>query len=120
MQRLPYGTSLLLKPLTGLSVPEVVSAAPLTFEPFLELDLRDWPRRVQVDPLAPHAPDPTPTPHKRQILEERRFDQQDVKSRYVLGAVDPFEHKNLKKGRVVCVRVHGQKLRRKNSVASNE
>src|SRR5208337_1871203 len=109
------GRALPLKPLTGLSLPEVVSAALLTIEPFLELDLRDWPGRVQVDPLAPHAPDPTPTPHKRQILEERGFDRQDVKSRHVLGAVDPFEHENLKKGRVVCVRVHGPKLRRKNS-----
>ena len=69
------GRAVLLMPLTGVSVPEVVSAAPLTIEPFLELDLRDWPGRVQVDPLAPHAPDSTPTPHKRQILEERRFDR---------------------------------------------
>ena len=120
MQGRLAGRAVLLKPLTGLSVPEVVSAAPLTIEPFLELDLRDWPGRVQVDPLAPHAPDPTPTPHKRQILEERRFDRQDVKSRHVLGAVDSFEHENLKKGRVGCVRVHGPKLRRKNSIASNE
>jgi hypothetical protein len=69
------GRAVLLKPLTGLSVPEVVSAALLTIEPFLELDLRDWLGRVQVDPLAPHAPDPTPTPDKRQILKERRFDR---------------------------------------------
>jgi len=99
---------------------ELVSAAPLAIEPFLELDLRDWPGRVQVDPLAPHAPDPPPTPHKRQILEERRFDRQDVKPRHIPGAVDPFEHENLKKGRVVRVRGHGPKLRRKNTVASNE
>ena len=120
MQRRPSGRAVLLKPLTGLSVPEVVSATPLTIEPFLELDLRDRQGRVQVDPLTPHAPDPTPTPHKRQILEERRFDRQDVKSGHVPRAVDPFEHENLKKGRVVRVRGHGPKLRRKNTVASNE
>ena len=114
------GRAVLPKPRTGLSVPEMVSAALLLIEPFLELDLRDWPRRVQVDPLAPHAPDPAPTPHKRQIVEERRFDRQDVKSRHVPGAVDPLKHENLKKGRVLCVRVHGPKLRPKNSVASNE
>src|SRR5271165_2856375 len=95
---------------------EQVSAAPLAIEPFLELDLRDRPGRVQVDPLASRAPDPTPPSHKRQILEERRFDRQDVKSRHVPGAVDPFEHENLKKGRVVRVRGHGPKLRRTNTV----
>ena len=99
---------------------ELVSAAPLAIEPFRELDLRDWLGRVQVDALTPCAPDATPTPHKRQILEERRFDRQDVKSRHVPRAVDPFEHENLKKGRVVRVRGHGPKLRRKNTVASNE
>ena len=85
---------------------ELVSAAPLAIEPFLELDLRDWPGRVQVDPLTRRAPDAAPPAHKRQILEERRFDRQDVKSRHVLGAVDPFEHENLKKGRVVRLRGH--------------
>ena len=99
---------------------ELVSAAPLAIEPFLELDLRDQPGRVQVDPLTPQGPDATPPAHNRRILEERRFDRQDVKSGHVPGAVDPFEHENLKKGRVVCVRGHGPKLRRKNSVASNE
>ena len=99
---------------------ELVSAAPLAIEPFRELDLSDRPGRVQVDALTPRAPDAAPTPHKRQILEERRFDRQDVKSGHVPGAVDPFEHENLKKGRVVRVRGHGPKLRRKNTVASNE
>ncbi len=64
---------------------ELVSAAPLAIEPFLELDLRDWLGGVQVDALTPRAPDAAPTPHKRQILEERRFDRQDVKSRHVLA-----------------------------------
>ena len=68
----------------------------------------------------PSAPDAAPPAHKRQIVEERRFDRQDIKSRHVLGAVDPFEHENLKKGRIVRVRCHGTKLRRKNTVASNE
>ena len=68
----------------------------------------------------PRAPDATPAAHERQILEERRFDRQDIKSSHVLGAVDPFEHENLKKGRIVRVRGHGPKLRRKNSLASNE
>ncbi len=99
---------------------ELVSAAPLAIEPFLELDLRDWLGGVQVDALTPRAPDAAPPPHKRQILEERRFDRQDVKSRHVPRAVDPFEHENLKKGRVVRVRCHDPKLRRKNTVASNE
>ena len=99
---------------------ELVSAAPLPIEPFLELDLRDRPGRVQVDALTPRAPDAAPPPHKRQILEERRFDRQDVKSGHVPRAVDPFEHENLKKGRVVRVRGHGPNLRRKNSLASNE
>jgi hypothetical protein len=98
----------------------VVSAAPFAIEPFLEFDLSDWPGRVQVDPFAPNAPDPTPTPDKRQILEERRFDRQDVKSRHVLRAVEAFEHENLKKDLIVRVDVHGPKLRRKNSIASNE
>ena len=40
----------------------------------------------------------------------QRDDRQDVNSRHALGPVDPFEHENLKKGRVVCVRVHGPKL----------
>ena len=102
------------------SGPELVSAAPLSVEPFLELDLRDPSGRVQVDPLAPSAPDAAPPAHKRQIVEERRFDRQDIKSRHVLGAVYPFEHENLKKGRVVRVRCHDPKLRRKNTVASNE
>ena len=74
---------------------ELVSAAPLAIEPFRELDLRDSPRRVQVDPFAPRAANATPAAHKRQILEERRFDRQDVKSRHVLGAVDPFEHEHV-------------------------
>ena len=100
--------------------PELVSAALLAIEPFRELDLSDRPGRVQVDALTPCATDATPTPHKRQILEERRFDRQDVKSGHVPSAVDPFEHENLKKGRVVRVRGHGPKLRRKNTVASNE
>ena len=99
---------------------ELVSAAPLPIQPFLELDLRDWLGGVQVDALTPRAPDAAPPSHKRQILEERRFDRQDVKSGHVLGAVDPFEHENLKKGRVVRVRGHGPKLRRRNTVASNE
>ena len=102
------------------SGPELVSAAPLAIEPFRELDLREPPGRVQVDPLAPRAPDATPPAHKRQILEERRFDRQDVKSGHVPGAIDPFEHEYLKKGRIVRVRGHGPKLRRKNALASNE
>src|SRR5208283_4781223 len=102
------------------SGPELVSAAPLAIEPFLELDLRDPLGRVQVDPFAPRAPYATPPAHKRQILEERWFDRQDVKSGHVLGAVDPLEHENLKKGRIVLVRGHGPKLIRKNSLASNE
>src|SRR5208282_3485737 len=102
------------------SGPELVSAAPLAIEPFLELDLSDRPIRVQIDPLTPHTPDATPPSHKRQILEERRFDRQDVKSGHILGAVDPFEHENLKKRRIVRVRGHGPKLRRKNCLASNE
>src|SRR5208282_511108 len=102
------------------SGPEPVSSTPLAIEPFLKLDLRDPPGRVQVDPLTPRAPDATPAAHKRQILEERRFDRQDVKSSHVLSAVDPFEHENLEKGRIVRVRGHGPKLRRKNSLASNE
>jgi len=52
----------LSKPLTGLSAPDVASVATFTIEPLLEFDLRDWPGRMQVDPLAPDAPDPTPTP----------------------------------------------------------
>ena len=99
---------------------ELVSAAPLAIEPFLELDLRDPSRRVQVDPFAARAPDATPAAHKRQILKERRFDRQDVKSGHVLGAIDPFEHENLKKGRIVRVRGHGPQLRRKNPIMSNE
>jgi hypothetical protein len=99
---------------------EQVSAAPLAIEPFLELDLRDRLGRVQVDPLTPRAPDAAPPAHKRQILEERWFDREDVESGHVLGAIDPFEHENLKKGRVVRVRGHGPNLRRKNSLASNE
>ncbi len=99
---------------------ELVSAAPLAIEPFLELDLRDRPGRVQVDPPTPQGPDATPPTHKRQIIEERRFDRQHVKSRHVLGAVDPFEHENLKKGYVVHVRVHEPELRRKSSFTSNE
>jgi hypothetical protein len=39
------------------SGPELVASARLEIEPFLELDLRDRPRWVQVDPLAPGAPD---------------------------------------------------------------
>ena len=42
------------------SCPEPVSATPLAIEPFLELDLRDRPGRVQVDTLSPRAPDATP------------------------------------------------------------
>jgi hypothetical protein len=99
---------------------ELVSAAPLAIEPFLELDLRDRPGRVQVDPLTPRAPYAAPPAHKRQILEERWFDREDVESGHVLGAVDPFEHENLKEGRVVRVRGQGPNLRRKNSLASNE
>jgi hypothetical protein len=38
--------------LTPRSRAELVSAAPLAIEPFLELDMRDRPGRVQVDPLA--------------------------------------------------------------------
>ena len=52
-----------------------------------------------------------PAPHKRQILEERRFDRQDVKSGHVPGAVDPLEHENLKKGRTVRVWSHGPKAK---------
>ncbi len=99
---------------------ELVSAAPLAIEPFLELDLRDRPGRVQVDPLTRQGPDPTPPTHQRQIIEERRFDREDVESGHVLGAVDPFEHENLKKGRVVGIWGHGPELRRKNRRASNE
>ncbi len=99
---------------------ELISAASLAIEPFRELDLRDLSGRVQVDPLAPRAPDATPTPHKRQIFKERWFDRQDVKSGHVPGAVDSFEHENLMKGRVIRVRGHGPKLRRKNCLASNE
>ena len=101
------------------SGPELISAAPLAIEPFREFDLRDPAGRVQVDPLTPRAPDATPAAHKRQILKERRFDRQDVKSGHVFGAVDPFEHENLKKGRIVSVRRHGPQLRGKNSVLSN-
>ena len=99
---------------------ELVSAAPLAIEPFLKLDLRDRPGRVQADPLMPRAPYAAPPAHKRQILEERWFDREDVESGHVLGAVDPFEHENLKKGRVVRVRGHGPNLRSKNSLASNK
>jgi hypothetical protein len=99
---------------------ELVSAAPLAVEPFLELDLRNRPGRVQVDPLTPGAPDAAPPAHERQILEERWFDRQDVKSGHVPGAVDPFEHEKLKKGRVVRVRGHGPELRRNNPLASNK
>jgi hypothetical protein len=91
------------------SGPELVSAAPLAIEPFRELDLRDPPGRVQVDPLTPRAPDATPPAHKRQILEECRFDRQDVKSGHVLGAVDALEDENLEKGRIVRVRGHGHR-----------
>ena len=94
------------------SGPELVSAAPLAIETLVELDLRDRPGRVQVDPLAPRAPDAAPPAHKRQILEERRFDRQDIKSRPVLGALDPFQHEKLKKGRIVRIQGHGTKLRR--------
>ena len=100
--------------------PELVSAAPLAIEPFLELDLRDPSGRVQVDPFAPRAPDAAPAAHKRQILKERRLDRQDVKPGHALCAVDPFEHENLKKGRIVSIPRHGPQLRRKNTVASNE
>ena len=102
------------------SCAEQVSAAPLAIEPFFELDLRDRLGRLQVDPLTPRAPDAAPPAHKRQILEERWFDREDVELGHVLGAVDPFEHENLKEGRVVRVRGHGPNLRRKNSLASNE
>jgi len=88
---------------------ELVSAPPLAIEPFRELDLGDPPGRVQVDPLTPRAPDATPATHKRQILEECRFDRQDVKSGHVLGTVDAFEHENLEKGRIVRVRGHGHR-----------
>jgi len=101
-------------------VPELVSSAHLAIEPFFELDLRDRPGRVQLDSLAPSASDATPPAHKRQVLEERRFDRQDVKSRHVLGAVDPFEHENLKKGGIIRVRGHEANLRRNNTLASNE
>jgi hypothetical protein len=37
-----------------------IPAAPLAIKPFLELDLRDPPGRVQVDALTPGAPDATP------------------------------------------------------------
>ena len=50
-------------------------------EPFLELDLRDRPGGLQVDPLTPRAPDAAPPAHKRQILEERWFDREDVEFR---------------------------------------
>ena len=100
--------------------PELASAAPLAIEPFLELDLRDPSRRVQVDPFAPRAPDATPAAHKRQILKERRLDRQDVKPGHVPGAIDPFEHENLKKGRIVRVWGHRPQLRRKNPVVSNK
>src|SRR5208283_136264 len=116
----PVRRAVILNPLKGLSDPEFVSASPLAIEPFLELDLSDRPGRVQVGARTPRGPDATPPPHKRQILEERRFDRQDVKSGHVLGAVDPLENENLKKGRVVRVQGHGSELRRKNSVTSNE
>src|SRR5208283_143706 len=91
---------------------ELVASAPLAIEPLFELDLRDRPGGVQVDPLAPRAPDATPPSHERQILEERRLDREDVKPRHVPGAVDPFEHENLKEGRIVRVRGHETKVRR--------
>src|SRR5271166_3303540 len=99
---------------------ELVSAAPIALEPFLELDLRDRPGRVAVDPLRPRARYAAPPAHKRQILEERWFDREDVESGHVPGAVDPFEHEYLKEGRVVDVRGHGPNLRRKSTLASNE
>ena len=102
------------------SAQELVSAAPLAIEPFLELDLRHPSGRVQVDPFAPRAPDAAPAAHKRQILKERRLDRQDVKPGHALCAVDAFEHENLKMGRIVSVRGHGPQLRRKNSDVSNE
>ena len=66
---------------------------------------------MQVDPLAPRAPDAAPAAHKRHILEERRFDRQDIKSGHVLGAVDTFEHENLKKGRIVLLLAYGRLVR---------
>ena len=102
------------------SGPELVSAAPLAIEPLLELDLRHPSGWVQVDPFASRAADATPAAHKRQILKERRFDRQDVKPGHVPGAIDPFKHENLKKGRIVRVRGHGPQLRPKNPVVSNE
>jgi len=75
---------------------------------------------MQVNPLTPRTRYAAPPAHKRQILEERWFDREDIESGHVLGAVDPFEHENLKEGRVIRVRGHGPKLRRKNTVASNE
>jgi hypothetical protein len=82
---------------------ELVSAALLAIEPFLELDPRDPLGRVQVDPLTLRVPDATPLAHHREILEERRFDREDVKPGHVLSAVDPLKHENLKKGRIVRV-----------------
>ncbi len=38
------------------SGPELVASPRLEIEPFLEFDLRDRPRWVQIDPLAPGAP----------------------------------------------------------------
>ena len=67
---------------------------------------RDGCRSIRSRRRAPHA---TPPAHKRQILEECRFDRQDVKSGDVLGAVDAFEHENLEKGRIVRVRGHGHR-----------
>ena len=94
------------------SGPELVASPRLEIEPFLEFDLRDRPRWVQIDPLAPGAPYAAPPSHKRQILKERRLDREDVKSRHVPSAVDPFEHENLKMDRIVRVQGHETKLRR--------
>jgi hypothetical protein len=70
--------------------------------------------------MTPRAAYAAPPAHKRQILKERWFDREDVESGHLLGAVDPFEHENLKESRVVRVRGHGPDLRRKSSLASNE
>jgi hypothetical protein len=104
----------------GGSGSELISAATFAFEPFFELELRDWSRRMQVDPLPAGASDAAPATNKRQILEQGRFDRDHVEAGHVLRAIDPFEHENLKKGLIVRVYGHAPQVRRKTALASNE